>query len=119
MIQLYIPALLVGWTLTACLLVIEHLLWRDAPRAVRYLLGGGALCAGCTVAGVIADNALLAVGPWAIASAGLLIVGWTLHEERAARARAQAQRSGELIGAARGLKEEIASRGNDRPSNQN
>lgn len=107
----FLPALLVGWILTACLLIIEHLLWKDTPRVVRYLLGGGALCCGCTVAGIIADDALLAAGPWAIASAGLIIVGWTWHEDRADRERTTVRRSGEVAGMARGLTQELIDAG--------
>jgi membrane protein implicated in regulation of membrane protease activity len=118
-----IPAFAAGWLLTLALLIIEHLLWNDAPRLVRYLLGAGTLCVGCALAGAILDNPLLAFGPWVIASAGLVIVLMTWYDERTARQQQHAQKRGEVIGATRGLTQELidagGKHGSDRPRSQN
>lgn len=102
-----IPAFLIGWGATAALLIIFHLLFKNAHRTVRYLLGGGALCVGCSVAGAIVDSALLAFGPWVIASAGLIIAGWTWAEEQAKTDNVNARKNGQIVGMARGLKREL------------
>lgn len=106
-----IIALAAGWLATAALLIIEHLLWKETTTETRYLLGGGAICAGCSVAGAVADSPLLAVGPWVVASAGLLIVIWRWLERQAAEREQNAQKNGEVIGAARGLTQEIIDNG--------
>jgi hypothetical protein len=101
------PAFLAGWLLTGAALIIEHLLWKTAPRLVRYLLGVGTVCTGCSVVGAILENLLLGIGPWVLASAGLVIVLMTwLDEQRAAREK-HARTSGEIVGAARGLTQEL------------
>lgn len=102
-----VPAFLAGWIVTAALLAIEHLLWRDTPRLVRYLLGGGTLCVGCTIAGALLDNVYLAVGPWFIGSAGLIVVLMTWYDGHAVTRMAAARRTGEIVGAARGLTQEL------------
>lgn len=109
-----IPAFLAAWLLTLALLAIEHLLWRDAARTVRYLLGAGTICAGCSLAGLILDDALLVFGPWVVASAGMLIAVWTWIEERTQEQRKTVRRQGELIGAAKGLTQELIDHGGRR-----
>jgi membrane protein implicated in regulation of membrane protease activity len=101
------PAFLAGWLLAVALLALEHLLWKDAPRTVRYLLGAGTICAGCSLTGLILDDVVLTFGPWAIASAGLVIVAWTWIEGRTQASARAARRQGELVGAARGLTQEL------------
>jgi hypothetical protein len=110
----FVPAFLAGWALTFVLLALEHLLWRDAPRIVRYLLGAGTICTGCSVTGLIIDDALLAFGPWVIASAGMLIAVWTWIEGRAEAQQRAARRQGEIVGAARGLTQDLIDRGGER-----
>jgi hypothetical protein len=114
--QLY-PAFVAGWLICVALLVIFHLVWRHAHRTVRYLLGAGAICTGCSVAGAIADSALLAFGPWIIASAGLSIALMTWLEEQSKTAKQNAQKNGEVIATAKGLKHELLNdRGHDAQS---
>jgi hypothetical protein len=103
----HIGAIIAGWFTMAALIIIQHLLWKDTTRQTRYLLGAGALCASCTVAGIIADNALLAIAPWAIASAGLIILTIYWFEGKAEAAKRDAQKSGEIIGTAKGLRSEL------------
>lgn len=106
-----IIALGTGVALTAALLIIEHLLWSDTRIETRYLLGTGAVCAGCTLAGLIAEDLLLAIGPWVVASPGLLIIAWRHSERQAAERERGARKNGEIIGAARGLTQEIIDSG--------
>ncbi len=106
-----ITALAAGWLLTAALLIIEHLLWSKTTTETRYLLGGGAICAGCSLAGTIAESPLLAIGPWVIASGGLIILVLRWYEQQATHREHGAQKNGELIGAARGLTQEIIDSG--------
>lgn len=96
----FVPAFFVGWLLTMSLLVTFHQLWNDAIEEVRYGLGAGAICAGCSVAGLIIDSPILMFGPWVISSAGLVIVLIQWFERRT-------RRHGELTGIARGLSEEL------------
>jgi hypothetical protein len=124
MIAHYLPAFLTGWVATTALLALMHLLWKDALREVRYLLGGGALCAGCSLVALILDDPLLLVGPWIVGfPGGLLIVGWTWYERRYQADKHTAQRRGEIVGAAKGLTQELIDaggrRGSDRPGAQN
>jgi membrane protein implicated in regulation of membrane protease activity len=117
-IALY-PAFIAGWLLTLALLAIEHLLWKDAPRVVRYCLGAGTICIGCSVAGSILDDPVLAFGPWFITSAGLLIVAWTWYDDRTQTTVKTAHKSGEVVGATRGLTQELIDRGSERHRPQN
>lgn len=112
MIQLYAVPVLAGFVLTLLLLIVFHLLWNDTPEEVRYLLGGGAICAGCGLAGLIADDGLMTVGPLLIASAGLAIVLWQWLERRTARHHTAAERRGEITGMAKGLLDELKDRKN-------
>lgn len=114
-----IPAFAAGWLICLCLLSIFHLLWKHAHRTVRYLLGGGAICAGCAMAGAILDMPVLMFGPGCIASAGLIIALWTWIEERTDKKLKSAQKNGEIIGATRGLTQEIIDSGSHSPRSQN
>lgn len=98
-----LPAFVAAWVLTCALLAVEHLLWKDAHLVVRYCLGAGTICTGCSFAGLILNDPVLAFGPWVIASAGIVTAGWTWFEDRANERTKKAQRSGELIGAARNI----------------
>jgi membrane protein implicated in regulation of membrane protease activity len=118
-VTVYAPAFAAGWLLTLTLLVIEHLVWKNTPRIVRYLLGAGTICTGCTLAGAVLDNAILAFGPWVIASAGLVVVLMTWQDERIARQQQHAQKRGEVIGAVKGLTQEIIDGGGERTKHQN
>ncbi len=118
MTQLF-PAFAAGWLLTAALLIIEHLLWKNVSVVVRYMLGAGTLCTGCSVAGAILDNAILAIGPWVVASAGLVVVLMYWYDERAASLAKSATKRGEIVGTTKGLTQELIDRGSDRPRNQN
>jgi membrane protein implicated in regulation of membrane protease activity len=109
-----LPGFLAGWLLTIALLAIEHLLWKEAPRVVRYLLGAGALCLGCSLTGLILDDVLLVFGPWCIASAGMAIAVWTWIEARTQEQRKAARRQGEIVGAARGLTQDLIDQGGGR-----
>lgn len=109
-----IPAFLAGWILTVALLAIEHLLWKDAPRVVRYCLGAGTICTGCSFAGLILNDPVLTFGPWVIASAGIITAGWTWYDDRTKERMHKAQRAGEIVAAAKGLTQElIDQRGRD------
>jgi len=112
-----LPAFLAGWVLTFVLLAIEHLLWKDAPRVVRYCLGAGTICTGCTLTGLLLDNPILAFGPWCIASAGVLTAAWTWYDDRAKATLKTAQKRGEVVGITRGLTQEAIDRGSDRSRN--
>lgn len=105
------PAFFAGWLLTVALLAIEHLLWKHARRVTRYMLGTGTICTGCSLAGLLLDNPILAFGPWVIASAGVVTIGWTYFEDRATEKAKQAQttgqKNGEVIGMARRLEREL------------
>jgi membrane protein implicated in regulation of membrane protease activity len=114
-----IPAFIAGWLLTLVMLAVEHLLWKDTPRVVRYCLGAGTICAGCSLAGLLLDDPILAFGPWCIASAGVLTAAWTWYDDRAATQAKTAQKRGEIVGAARGLTQELIDRGSERPRPQN
>lgn len=98
-----IPAFLAGWILTFALLAVEHLLWKDAHLVVRYCLGGGTICTGCSFAGLILNDPVLTFGPWVIASAGIVTAAWTWFEDRAKAREIAATRRGEITGAARGI----------------
>jgi membrane protein implicated in regulation of membrane protease activity len=115
-VTVLIPAFLAGWVLTFVLLAIEHLLWKDTPRVVRYCLGAGTICTGCTLAGLLLDNPVLAFGPWTIASAGIITALWTWYDDRTQSAVKNAQKRGEIVGVAKGLTQEIIDRG---PNHQN
>lgn len=110
MVELF-PALAVTWLICALAFWIEHANWKDAPREVRYLLGGGTLCAGCSIAGALLNDVLLAILPWPIASAGLIVLLLMWLEGRDTKRAERAQRSGEIIGAARGLTQEMIDAG--------
>lgn len=105
------PAFLIGWIVCGLLLVVFHFLWSDTHRIVRYLLGGAALCAGCSVAGLILNDARITFGPWVIASSGLIIALLTWNEERTDKAKRNAQKNGELVGMAKGLTQDVIDRG--------
>lgn len=105
------PAFLAGWIVCAALLAVFHLLWKDAHRTIRYLLGAGAICIGCSIVGILLDDARMAFGPWIVASAGLIIALWTWGEEQAKKSRQNAQKNGELIATARGLTQDLIDRG--------
>lgn len=106
-----IPAFLAGWVFCAALLSIFHMLWRDAHRTIRYLLGGLAICAGCGIAGLILDDARLMFGPGVVASSGLIIALWTWIEERTEKGKKNAQKNGELVGITKGLTQDLIDRG--------
>lgn len=106
-----LPAYLAGALICLGLLVIFHLVWKNAHRTIRYILGAGAICAGCTVAGIILDNADLAFGPWIVAFMGLAIALWTWLEERIEKGKQSAQENGELIGMAQWQIRDLKERG--------
>lgn len=112
-----LPAFVAGWLLTVALLAVEHLLWKDAPLVVRYCLGAGTICTGCSLAGLILNDPVLAFGPWVIASAGVLTAGWTWYDDRTKEHVKKAQRSGEIVAAARGLTQDLIDQGG-RPNAQ-
>jgi membrane protein implicated in regulation of membrane protease activity len=113
------PAFAIGWLVTFLLLIIEHMLWKDQPRLVRYLLGGGTICLGCSVAGAILESMLLGFGAWVIASAGLIVIYLTWQDQRTSKAKQAAAKRGEIIGATKGLTQEIIDGGGERSQHQN
>jgi bacteriorhodopsin len=102
-----IVAILIGWLITAAILVIQHLLWASTSAQVRYLLGTGAICVGCSLTGAILENPLLIIAPWAIASSGLVVLAIHWFEAEQVTKQRQARKTGELVGAARGLLKEL------------
>lgn len=106
MIQL-LPIAVGAWLLTAALLVVEHAYFKDQGRIIRYILGGTALCLGTTLAGVLANDPLLVVFPWVILSSGVVIIGLTWWERERETANQNGQRRGEVVGMARGLRQEL------------
>lgn len=102
-----IVAILIGWLIAASILIIQHLLWAGTSAQVRYLLGTGAICVGCSLTGAILENALLVIGPWAIASSGLVVLVIHWFEAEQVTKQRQARKTGELVGAARGLLQEL------------
>lgn len=123
MTQLY-PAFIPAWLVSVALLALFHLLWKNTHRIVRYMLGMGAVCMGCTVAGSILNDPVLAFGPWFMASAGLPIALWLWIEERTEVGKKNAQKNGEIIGAAHRLSQDLIDaggleRGNDQASRRN
>ena len=109
----YIIGGLIGWVVAGALLLIEHAYFDSEQEETRYMLGAGALCIGMSVAGVIAGSALLVIIPWAVASSGLVIVVIQWYERKAEAGRTTAQKRGEIIGAAKGLTQEMIDRGNN------
>jgi membrane protein implicated in regulation of membrane protease activity len=101
------PAFFIGWIVCGLLLVIFHFLWSDTHRIVRYLLGGAALCVGCSVAGLILNDARITFGPWGIASSGLIIALLTWNEARTEAGKKNAQKNGQLIGIAKGMAQDL------------
>ena len=112
-----IPIILAAWMISAALLAIEHVYFRTQPRLVRYILGTVTICLGTTFAGVLTDNATLAIVPWVVASSGVVVIGLYWNEDKAARDQANAQKRGEVVGMARGLhqalSQEMIDRGDD------
>lgn len=106
-----LPAVAVAWLVSVLAFWIEHANWKDAPRGVRYLLGGGTICAGCSVAGALLNDPLLAIAPWAIASAGLIVLFLMWLEGKEKKKTEQARRTGEIVASARGLTQEIIDAG--------
>lgn len=114
-----IPPFVAGWLLTAALLVIFHLLFDDQVEEVRYILGAGAICTGCSLTGLLIDNPILTFGPWIVTSSGLVVIVMQWFERRARTRETNAQKSGEIVGIARGLTQEIIDRGNQEPRSRN
>lgn len=107
MIQL-LPVALAAWLVTAALLVIEHTYFREQGRLTRYILGGTALCLGTTLAGILSDNAPLAIFPWIVLSSGVVVIGMTWWEREQDKKNRTAQQQGEVIGMARRVHREIS-----------
>lgn len=99
----YLPAIGAGFLLCLLLLIIFHLLFDGASEEVRYSLGAGSICAGCALSGLILDAPLLTFGPAIITSSGLVIIVWQYIERHSKARTERAHRSGEIVGAARGI----------------
>lgn len=115
----YIIGCCIGWVLAAALLVVEHAYFDSEHEETRYMLGVGALCIGMSVAGIIADDVLFVIAPWVIASAGLVVVAIQWYERKTQAQARTAQKRGEVIGAAKGLTQEMIDRGNNTSRHQN
>lgn len=124
MTQLYFTAAVVAfvWALVFALMQVAHVYWRDLDFRVRYVIGTAICCAGMTIAGLLLADALLMIVPWALTSAGAtVLINYHVEAKRRERERA-AQRHGEIVGAARGLTQEIidrGSRGTNTPGHDN
>ena len=103
----YLPAFLVTWIALAIALYAEHATWRELPFLWRYTIGLGTFCGGLALFGLLVDDVLLVVVPPFLATAGLVIIGLYRNEGALAARERAGRRSGEIVGAARGLRHEL------------
>ena len=75
------PAFVAGFLLCLLLLVLFHVFFDTAPEEVRYCLGAGAICCGCSLTGYILGDERLMIGPWIVTFSGVAIIAWQ-HVER-------------------------------------
>lgn len=84
----------VVWLAVAGALVIEHEHRHGWREWKRYVAGTATICVGCLLVGIIFDNALLAIVPTILATAGVPIIYLHEHEEpSAAHARRNTKRT--------------------------
>lgn len=106
-----------AWLATCALLQLEHALWKAIDFRLRYLLGMGTVCLGCLGAGVALDSVALAIVPGVLATSGLTVLLSYASEAKAERDKVAAQRRGEVVGMALGvrktLSQETIDRGDD------
>lgn len=102
------------WLLTFALLQIEHAMWSVIDFRLRYLLGMGTVCLGCLGAGLALDDPALAIVPAVLATSGLTVLINYASEARAEREKLTAQKQGEIIGMARGIRRDLTQEAIDR-----
>lgn len=107
-----------AWLTTFAVMQAQHAYFRQLDFRVRYVLGAAAICVGCSAVGVLLENALLAVVPWIMASAGATVIVNYAAEERRERERRAAQQQGEIVGMTRGLTQELIDQGGEHASRQ-
>ena len=100
-----------AWALALALYQLAHALWRDLDFRVRYVIGAAVLCLCATVAGLLLGDVLLMIAPWVLASAGAAVLINYHYEAKRAERDTAARRQGEIVGAARGLTQDIIDRG--------
>lgn len=98
---------LAAWIASIALMQLWHAIFRHLPFTWRYVIGAATICAACSFVGLVLDNALLAIVPWVIASAGAtIIINYTV-EANTARADEQARKAGELVGMTKGITRDL------------
>jgi hypothetical protein len=119
-IQSHLLPIFIGWLAASLALIAEHIAllrqpWQLTPPAT-YIVGVLTILGGCAIWALIEPASvepLLALLAFAVISMGsgawVLLLYWL--DERSARARTQAARTAEIVGAAKGLTQEIIDRG--------
>jgi len=103
-----------AWLAVFALLQLEHARWRDIDFRLRYVLGLGTVCLGCLGAGVALGSLTLAIVPGLLATAGLPILISYANEDTAKRKEDAAQKRGELLGMAQGIRKVLSQEAIDR-----
>lgn len=109
--QTVVAVVALAWLATFAAVQAQHAYWRHLDFRIRYVLGTMALCGGCTAVGVALNDALLAIVPWALASAGATIIVNYAAEERREKEKKAAQQHGEVVGMTRGLTQDLIDQG--------
>ena len=112
-----------AWIAVFALLQFEHTRWATLDFRIRYLMGMGSICLGCVGAGIALNNLALAIVPGVLATAGLTVLLSYANEAQAEHDKKTAQKQGEIIGMARGIRrdltQEMIDRGDNPPRHQN
>lgn len=107
----------IAWVAVWALLQLEHYLWSGVDFKWRYVMGLGTACLGCLGVGVAMSDLALAIVPGVLATAGLPILLTYAKEAEDKRKQDAAQKRGELLGMAQGvrriLSQEDIDSGND------
>lgn len=111
----------IAWIGVCALLQLAHIWWSGLDFRWRYIIGLGTVCLGCLGVGVAIGDPALAIVPGLLATAGLPILLTYAREEKAEHDQNAAQRRGEVIGMAKGLRrdltQEMIDRGDDASRN--
>lgn len=109
--QIVVSVIALAWLATFATVQAMHAYFRHLDFRIRYVLGTAAICGGCSAAGVALENALLAIVPWVLASAGATIIINYAAEARREREKNAARQEGEIVALTRGLTQEIIDNG--------